>query len=125
MMPQITVQLSTRPRRQRAPAAANPRRPAIIVPVQATAAEEIARQCGAIADTGVVDVIEWRIDPVIAAVIADEIPTRGFPRCRDLAEAVLNLAPYVTAAGLPVLMTLRTGFEGGQAEVGEGSTRRF
>ena len=38
---------------------------------------------------------------------------------RDLAEAVLNLAPYVTTAGLPVLMTLRTGFEGGQAEVGE------
>ena len=97
------------------PAAANPRRPAIIVPVQATAAEEIARQCGAIADAGVVDVIEWRIDPVIAAITS----VRNTKEPRDLAEAVLNLAPYVTTAGLPVLITLRTGFEGGQAEVGE------
>lgn len=109
------------------PAAANPRRPAIIVPVQATAAEEIARQCGAIADTGAVDVIEWRIDPVIAAVTsvrntdsnAAATADSAEMEPRDLAEAVLNLAPYVTAAGLPVLMTLRTGFEGGQAEVGE------
>ncbi|WP_226838628.1 type I 3-dehydroquinate dehydratase [Brevibacterium aurantiacum] len=96
------------------PTPANPRRPAIIVPVQATAPEEIARQCGAIADAGVVDVIEWRIDPVIAG-IASVRNTEP----RDLAEAVLNLAPHVTTAGLSVLITLRTGFEGGQAEVGE------
>ena len=53
------------------PAVVDPRRPAIIVPVQVTSPEEIARQCSAIAETGVVDVIEWRIDPVIAS-IADE-----------------------------------------------------
>ena len=116
MMPQITVRLSTRPRQQRRRRLRTHARPAIIVPVQATAAEEIARQCGAIADTGAVDVIEWRIDPVIAAITSVR-NTDLEPR--DLAEAVLNLAPYVTTAGLPVLMTLRTGFEGGQAEVGE------
>ncbi|WP_231443517.1 type I 3-dehydroquinate dehydratase [Brevibacterium zhoupengii] len=109
------------------PAAANPRRPAIIVPVQATAADEIARQCGAVADAGAVDVIEWRIDTVIAAVTSAQNTDSNAAATaesaemepRVLAEAVLNLAPYVTRAGLPVLMTLRTGFEGGQAEVGE------
>lgn len=93
-------------------------RPAIIVPVQATVPEEILRQCGAIADTGVVDVIEWRIDPAIAR-IAEVRSTVSSAEARDLAEAVLGLAPHVTTAELPVLITLRTGFEGGNAEVSE------
>lgn len=99
--------------------AADSRRPAIIVPVQATAPEEILRQCSAIADTGVVDVIEWRIDPVIARIAEMRSTISGAAEARDLAEAVLGLAPHVTAAGLPVLITLRTGFEGGNAEVSE------
>lgn len=94
-------------------------RPAIIVPVQATAPEEILRQCSAIADTGVVDVIEWRIDPVIARIAEVRSTVSGAAEARDLAEAVLGLAPHVTMAGLPVLITLRTGFEGGNAEVSE------
>ncbi|TSI13310.1 type I 3-dehydroquinate dehydratase [Brevibacterium aurantiacum] len=99
--------------------AADSRRPAIIVPVQATVPEEILGQCRAIADTGVVDVIEWRIDPVIDCV-ADESSHGAVPIApQKLAEAVLGLAPHVTAAGLPVLITLRTGFEGGNAEVSE------
>lgn len=99
--------------------AANPRRPAIIVPIQATTPEEIAKQCSAIADTGVVDVIEWRIDPVIADIKETHIAVSGAAEQQGLAEAVLGLAPQVTAAGLPVLITLRTGFEGGSAEVSE------
>ncbi|SDS54350.1 3-dehydroquinate dehydratase [Brevibacterium sandarakinum] len=102
------------------PVAADPRRPAIIVPVQVTSPEEIAAQCSAIAETGVVDVIEWRIDPVIAS-IADE-GSRGSDAAESqaLAEAILGLAVHVRRAGLPVLITLRTGFEGGVADVSEG-----
>ncbi|MCF2572255.1 type I 3-dehydroquinate dehydratase [Brevibacterium sp. UCMA 11754] len=99
--------------------AADPQRPAIIVPVQATSAEDIARQCGAIADTALVDVIEWRIDSVIDSV-ADQTSQGAvaiYPQ--RLAEAVLGLAVHVSTAGLPVLITLRTGFEGGSAEVSE------
>lgn len=99
--------------------AADPRRPAIIVPVQATAPEEIARQCSAIADTGVVDVIEWRIDPVIGGITEARDTVSAEVESQGLAEAVLGLAPHVTRAGLPVLITLRTGFEGGNADVTE------
>ncbi|MDN5607506.1 MAG: type I 3-dehydroquinate dehydratase [Brevibacterium sp.] len=98
------------------PAVVDPRRPAIIVPVQVTSPEEIARQCSAIAETGVVDVIEWRIDPVIASIADEE---SGGSDAAESAEAVLGLAVHVTGAGLPVLITLRTGFEGGAADVSE------
>ncbi|SMX82982.1 3-dehydroquinate dehydratase [Brevibacterium sp. 239c] len=101
------------------PAVADPRRPAIIVPVQATAPDEIARQCSAIADTGAVDVIEWRIDPVIAGITKSRDPKPGAADPQGLAEAVLGFASHVSAAGLPVLITLRTGYEGGSAEVSE------
>ncbi|MBM6589750.1 type I 3-dehydroquinate dehydratase [Brevibacterium sp. RIT803] len=99
--------------------AADSRRPAIIVPVQATVPEEILGQCSAIANTGVVDVVEWRIDAVIDCV-ADESRHMAVPiDPRKLAEAVLGLAVHASTAGLPVLITLRTGFEGGNAEVSE------
>ena len=99
--------------------AADPQRPAIIVPVQATSAEDIARQCGAIADTAVVDVIEWRIDSVIGCVAGESSQGTVAIDPQRLAEAVLGLAVHVSTAGLPVLITLRTGFEGGSAEVSE------
>ncbi|MDN5806698.1 MAG: type I 3-dehydroquinate dehydratase [Brevibacterium sp.] len=101
------------------PAVADQRRPAIIVPVQVTAPEEIARQCSAIADTGVVDVIEWRIDPVIASIAHGRSGGCGAADSQALAEAVLGLAGHVSGAGLPVLITLRTKFEGGTADVSE------
>lgn len=101
------------------PAAADPRLPAIIVPVQATTPEEIAKQCSAIAATGAVDVIEWRIDPVITEIAKVRGTVSAPTEPEGLAEAVLDLAPHVSTAGLPVLITLRTGFEGGHAEVSE------
>ncbi|SMY00187.1 MULTISPECIES: type I 3-dehydroquinate dehydratase [Brevibacterium] len=99
--------------------AVDPRRPAIIVPVQATAPEEIARQCRAITDTGVVDVIEWRIDPVLASIAEECCAGSRAAAPQEFAEAVLGLAAHVSTAGLPVLITLRTGFEGGSADVSE------
>ncbi|MDN5807194.1 MAG: type I 3-dehydroquinate dehydratase [Brevibacterium sp.] len=102
-----------------AAAAAGPQRPAIIVPVQATGPEEIARQCTAIAEAGVVDVIEWRVDPVIAELAEEGSRSSDPADSLKLAEAVLGLAAHVTSAALPVLITLRTGFEGGHAEVSE------
>lgn len=103
------------------PAVLNPSRPAIIVPVQATAAREIARQCADIAAAGTVDVIEWRIDPVIASIqgTGTESANESADGPKELAEAVLGLASSVISAGLPVLVTLRTGFEGGVGAVSE------
>lgn len=102
-------------------------RPAIIVPVQAIEPVELELRCQAIAATGIAEVIEWRIDPLLAHVGAaasgrketsgrEEAAAAG---AADLAEAVLSSAPSVTAAGLPVLVTLRSGFEGGAGPIGE------
>ncbi|RBP67074.1 3-dehydroquinate dehydratase [Brevibacterium sanguinis] len=82
------------------PATTNRRRPAVIVPLQSTTGAELAAYSSRAAATGLVDVIEWRIDPL-------------GPR----SEAILELAPQVLSAGLPVLVTLRTAGEGGAAEV--------
>lgn len=114
------------------PAVLNPSRPAIIVPVQATEASEIARQCADIAAAGTVDVIEWRIDPVIASIQGPAAgpaagsagtsagsDTESVAGPQELAEAVLALASSVISVGLPVLVTLRTGFEGGVGTVSE------
>ena len=102
------------------PAALNPRRPAIIVPVLATAPEEIARQCVDIADTAAVDVIEWRIDAMIARDSGgDGSEDSDAADPQTLAEEVLAVIGHVTSVGLPVLITLRTGFEGGAADVSE------
>ena len=105
------------------PAVLNPSRPAIIVPVQATEAIEIARQCRAIAGAGVVDVIEWRIDSVIASHQSTDtepgVGTVAGGEPKQLADTVLSLAPSVMSVGLPVLVTLRTGFEGGLADISE------
>lgn len=86
----------------------NPGRPAVIVPTQAVDAEELSAQCAAAAATGVVDVIECRIDPLLAQTGQDA-----------RAEDVLRLLPHATAAGLPVLLTVRTAFEGGLVEISE------
>lgn len=105
------------------PAVLNPRRPAIIVPVQVTGSGGFAERCRTIAATGIVDVIEWRIDPLIAeaagalAVADDDRAVQA--TAQMLAEAVVALAPAVISAGLPVLVTLRTGFEGGVVDMSE------
>lgn len=103
----------------------NPSRPAVIVPVQSTEARELEAQCAAAARTGVVDVIEWRIDPLLKPNCVDTSdvdgrswePTRA--RAHACAEAVLGLTDTVTSVGLPVLITLRTGFEGGAVDIAE------
>ncbi|WP_209324259.1 type I 3-dehydroquinate dehydratase [Brevibacterium renqingii] len=108
------------------PAARNPARPAVIVPTQGVDSEELSAQCAAVAATGVVDVIEWRIDPLLArsiaggslndeapAVVSGEVPGSAAPR----AEEVLELLPQAAAAGLPVLLTARTAGEGGLVEI--------
>ncbi|GAA1861001.1 type I 3-dehydroquinate dehydratase [Brevibacterium marinum] len=101
-------------------------RPAIIVPVQASEPDEIVRHCWDIAGTGLVDVVEWRIDPFITRISGNgSAAGAGGSEARELAEAVLGVVPDVAAAGLPVLITLRTGFEGGAAEVGEDDYAQF
>lgn len=105
------------------PAVLNPRRPAIIVPVQVTGSGGFAERCRTIAATGIVDVIEWRIDPLIAEAagalaLADDDRTVQ-ATAQMLAEAVVALAPAVISAGLPVLVTLRTWFEGGVVDMSE------
>lgn len=104
--------------------ARNPRRPAVIIPVQQTESAALAEECARIAASGLADVIEWRIDPLVAAVgqagPASDAADDGVPVVVDaVAEAVTSLAPDVTQAGLPVLITLRSGFEGGVADVSE------
>lgn len=109
-------------------AARNPRRPAVIIPVQQTESAALAEECARIAGSGHADVIEWRIDPLVAAVgqASSESESSagaaedGVPVDADaVAEAVISLAPHVTGAGLPVLITLRSGFEGGVCDVSE------
>ena len=96
------------------PATRNPRRPAVIVPVLHTDAELLALGCREAADSGLVDVIEWRVDPLVADTLD---PAGG--GVDAVAEAIRELAPHVTAAGLPVLATLRTAAEGGEAELSD------
>ncbi|WP_152347146.1 type I 3-dehydroquinate dehydratase [Brevibacterium sp. CFH 10365] len=93
------------------PAVRNPGRPAVVVPTQAVAAEELTAECAAAAATEIVDAVEWRIDPLLAAVPGSVI-TRT--------EAALRLLPRALTAGLPILLTVRTGFEGGHVEITEG-----
>ncbi len=100
------------------PAGLNPRRPAIIVPVQGAEAHDLHLNATRIAATGVVDIIEWRIDPVLARTSAAEVGDAQTPDS-SVAEVILELAPNVLSAGLPVLVTLRTGFEGGAARMSE------
>ncbi|WP_166974773.1 type I 3-dehydroquinate dehydratase [Brevibacterium atlanticum] len=92
------------------PAVRNPLRPSVIVPTQAVDADELSSDCAEAARTSVVDVVEWRIDPLLAGSDGD-----GAER----AEAVLTLLPSAVTAGLPVLVTLRTGFEGGAVDIAE------
>ncbi|MGO3066187.1 MAG: type I 3-dehydroquinate dehydratase [Brevibacterium linens] len=98
------------------PAVRNPDRPAIIVPTLALDAEGLAAECAAAAATGIVDAVEWRIDLLLAAASAQGGARSGM---HGLAEAALRLLPRALAAGLPILLTVRTGFEGGQVEITE------
>ncbi|WP_420095954.1 type I 3-dehydroquinate dehydratase [Brevibacterium sediminis] len=100
------------------PAVRNPGRPAVIVPTQAIDADELTAECAAAAATGIVDAVEWRIDPLL--VVASG-PAQGGVRTsvHSLAEAALRLLPSALTAGLPILLTVRTGFEGGQVEITE------
>ncbi|MGZ1489619.1 type I 3-dehydroquinate dehydratase [Brevibacterium sediminis] len=100
------------------PAVRNPGRPAVIVPTQAIDADQLTAECAAAAATGIVDAVEWRIDPLL--VVASG-PAQGGVRTsvHSLAEAALRLLPSALTAGLPILLTVRTGFEGGQVEITE------
>lgn len=96
----------------------NPGRPAVIVPTQAIDADELAAECAAAAATGIVDAVEWRIDPLL--VVASGSAQGGVHRsAHSLAEAALRLLPSALTAELPILLTVRTGFEGGQVEITE------
>ncbi|MDE0571834.1 type I 3-dehydroquinate dehydratase [Demequina sp. B12] len=78
--------------------------PAVIVPVLGASAGEVAEHC-ALVVAARPDVIEWRIDPLIAA----GVPLEGcLAVAQDVAEA---------AGDIPVLVTLRTAAEGGLADV--------
>ncbi|MFF8893605.1 type I 3-dehydroquinate dehydratase [Brevibacterium casei] len=104
------------------PAQRDPGRPAIIVPVQQTDPSSLPAACADIAASGIVDVIEWRIDPLVVALGQAAEATDAGPARVDadaVAEAVRALAPHVTSAGPPVLVTLRSGFEGGEADISE------
>lgn len=96
----------------------NPDRPAIIVPTQALDAEDLAAECAAAAATGIVDAVEWRIDPLLAAA-SGSAQGGAHSGVHGLAEAALRLLPHALTAGLPILLTVRTGFEGGQVEITE------
>ncbi|MCU4295985.1 type I 3-dehydroquinate dehydratase [Brevibacterium permense] len=100
------------------PAVRNPGRPAVIVPTQAIDADELTAECAAAAATGIVDAVEWRIDPLL---VVGSGPAKGgvHGSVHSLAEAVLRLLPRALTAGLPILLTVRTGFEGGRAEITE------
>lgn len=96
----------------------NPGRPAVIVPTQAIDADELAAECAAAAATGIVDAVEWRIDPLL--VVASGSAQGGVHRsAHSLAEAALRLLPSALTAELPILLTVRTCFEGGQVEITE------
>ncbi|UZD62084.1 type I 3-dehydroquinate dehydratase [Brevibacterium sp. JSBI002] len=98
------------------PAVRNPGRPAVIVPTQAIDADELTAECAAAAATGIVDAVEWRIDPLL--VVASGFAQGGVHRSvHSLAGAALRLLPRALTAGLPILLTVRTGFEGGQVEI--------
>ncbi|MFP3395418.1 type I 3-dehydroquinate dehydratase [Brevibacterium sp. SIMBA_078] len=100
------------------PAVRNPGRPAVIVPTQAIDADELAAECAAAAATGIVDAVEWRIDPLL--VVASGSAQGGVHRsAHSLAEAALRLLPSALTAELPILLTVRTCFEGGQVEITE------
>lgn len=96
----------------------NPDRPAIIVPTQALDAEDLAAECAAAAATGIVDAVEWRIDLLLAAA-SGSAQGGAHSGVHGLAEAALRLLPHALTAGLPILLTVRTGFEGGQVEITE------
>ena len=100
------------------PAARNPGRPAVIVPTQAIDAERLAADCAAATATGIVDAVEWRIDPLLAAA-SGSAQGGAHSGVHGLAEAALRLLPHALTAGLPILLTVRTGFEGGQVEITE------
>ncbi|KAB1948873.1 type I 3-dehydroquinate dehydratase [Brevibacterium linens] len=100
------------------PAVRNPDRPAIIVPTQALDAEDLAAECAAAAATGIVDAVEWRIDLLLAAA-SGSAQGGAHSGVHGLAEAALRLLPHALTAGLPILLTVRTGFEGGQVEITE------
>ena len=100
------------------PAVRNPDRPAIIVPTLALDAEGLAAECAAAAATGIVDAVEWRIDPLLAAA-SGSAQGGAHSGVHGLAEAALRLLPHALTAGLPILLTVRTGFEGGQVEITE------
>ncbi|WP_432790032.1 type I 3-dehydroquinate dehydratase [Brevibacterium sp. K11IcPPYGO002] len=102
------------------PAVRNPGRPAIIVPTQALDAEDLSAECAAAAATRIVDAVEWRIDPLLAAASAQGGAQGGaHSGLHGLAEAALRLLPHALTAELPILLTVRTGFEGGQVEITE------
>ncbi len=100
----------------------NPGRPAIIVPTQALDAEDLAAECAAAAAAGIVDAVEWRIDPLLAAASGSAqggAQGGAHSGMHGLAEAALRLLPHALTAELPILLTVRTGFEGGQVEITE------
>ncbi len=100
----------------------NPGRPAIIVPTQALDAEDLSAECAAAASAGIVDAVEWRIDLLLAAASGSAqggAQGGAHSGVHGLAEAALRLLPHALAAGLPILLTVRTGFEGGQVAITE------
>ncbi|WP_062071233.1 type I 3-dehydroquinate dehydratase [Demequina sediminicola] len=82
--------------------------PAVIVPVMGESLAEARSQFTAALQASP-DVIEWRIDPLIAAGVAVEDVMAGVTQTHDETSA--------NAESVPLLVTLRTAGEGGLADV--------
>ncbi|WP_029088457.1 type I 3-dehydroquinate dehydratase [Brevibacterium album] len=82
--------------------------PAIIVPLVGRSVEAVAEQAAAAGSEAGVDVLEWRVDALLAG---QEAWGTGSSRA---AQAVVEGFEAVSVPGLPVLATFRSELEGGE-----------
>lgn len=90
------------------PFVASDQLPAVIVPLVAGDLDELGRLAADCAQTPGIDALEWRVDALAAGLTAE---------AGELFSA--GLAAIRAHTGLPVLLTIRTGSEGGAANLDE------
>lgn len=88
--------------------------PAIIVPILARTGDEAARQAIAASSHEGVDVLEWRIDPLVAAEGGEGAPDEGVAGWT--ADLVQSYNSFVRTR-VPTLVTVRSEAEGGHCPV--------
>lgn len=91
--------------------------PAVIVPLTPANPDELAQQAGAAASATGVDVIEWRVDALSGIRDHGRLDSEGLDRVRE--EIGFGWEALTAATSLPVIITLRTRAEGGDADVSE------